>query len=298
MLKLKNIDSSPPASSRQSELSRPDIDESSPPFKIMTLNLRYGNAEDGPNSWNEDRGTGNRKGIVGDLLQKYQPDIFCTQEALYYQILDLENILTGYEWTGTGREGGREDEHSAVFFDKSRLSLRDSNTFWLSKDPEVVGSTSWGAKLPRIVTWAQFHGEDLSAPFYVFNTHFSNESKQARNQSAKLLKRSVQNIAGKEATIFITGDFNSGPESKAWKILTRGQFQDTWLTAKRKSGPDFTFHGFNGLDADESVQKRIDWIIYRLSNQQKPEMVKIIPYSTEKRYPSDHFPVLCILKTL
>jgi endonuclease/exonuclease/phosphatase family metal-dependent hydrolase len=258
----------------------------------MTLNLRYGNAQDGPNSWDQNHGSGNRKSIVDDLLQKYRPDIFCTQEALHYQILDIADILKGWEWTGIAREGGNKGEYSAIFYDSSTLSLLEHNTFWLSKEPDKVGSKSWNAKLPRIVTWARFRSDTFAKPLYVFNTHFSNKSTQARINSAKLLTESVNKLADGDSHVFITGDFNSSPESRVWDVLTGGKFVDAWLRAERRSGPAYTFHGFEGKDVKEKNGKRIDWILYRSRNLMKPKMVKTITYSRGKRYPSDHFPVL------
>ena len=263
-----------------------------PSLRIMTLNLRYESANDGLNSWDTNHGTGQRKEIVIDLLETYQPNIFCTQEATLSQLLFLEKSLKGYDWIGLGREGGQKGEHTAIFYEKSYLTLQNNDTFWLSRTPEKAGSKSWGATWPRIVTWACFNLENLTGPLYVFNTHFSNDSQEARKKSAKLLRDYVNRITQEKDHVFIAGDFNTVPDKEAWKVLTGGKFNDAWLSAESRSGPGFTFHGFDGLDASEENQKRIDWIIYRSPILKTPKKVEITPFEKGNRHPSDHFPVV------
>ncbi len=48
-------------------------------IKVMTFNLRFGTAPDGPNHWN------NRKDMVIEVIKNYDPDLLGTQECLDFQ---------------------------------------------------------------------------------------------------------------------------------------------------------------------------------------------------------------------
>ena len=54
-------------------------------LRVMSMNLRNSGAKDGKNVWN------NRKGLVREILESYQPDIIGFQEALSDQMRDLTN---------------------------------------------------------------------------------------------------------------------------------------------------------------------------------------------------------------
>ncbi len=58
------------------------------PIKIMTFNLRYGEAPDGVHGWE------NRRALVANVLKRYKPVLLGAQEALKYQIeYIMENAL-------------------------------------------------------------------------------------------------------------------------------------------------------------------------------------------------------------
>src|SRR6185436_2411743 len=115
-----------------------------------------------------------------------------------------------------------------IFYDTIRLKLLESSTFWLSLTPAVVGSKSWDAAITRIVTWAKFTDVRSKKTFFVFNTHFDHMGKEARRESARLLKQKVKDIAG-DKPVVITGDFNSKPSDDPIKILTDSTDMDRFI---------------------------------------------------------------------
>ena len=116
----------------------------------MTFNLRFASTTE-PNSWAA------RRPVMRELLRREAPDVIGTQEGLYQQLLDIRADLgPHHDWIGTGREGGSHDEAVAVFYDTRRLAPTEHDTFWLSDTPRVIGSNTWGGRLPRIVTWVRF----------------------------------------------------------------------------------------------------------------------------------------------
>ena len=94
-------------------------------LRIMSFNLRYSRGKDGRNIW------ANRKGLVKEVLQKYNPDIIGFQEPLLDQMHDLREMLPEYRYIGVGREDGHEDgEFNPIFY--KNLKIERSGTFWLS----------------------------------------------------------------------------------------------------------------------------------------------------------------------
>ena len=75
-------------------------------LKVMTYNLRYASTNK-PNAWPD------RLPIMVDCLQKSDPDLFGTQEGVYYQLNELERALKSYRWIGTGRDGGSRGEFAS-----------------------------------------------------------------------------------------------------------------------------------------------------------------------------------------
>ena len=60
-------------------------------IKAMTLNLRFGLADDGPNSWPF------RKKTLEPLLSEYPCDVYAFQEANDFQISFLSTLLPDYD---------------------------------------------------------------------------------------------------------------------------------------------------------------------------------------------------------
>lgn len=49
----------------------------------------------------------------------------------------------------------------------------------------------------------------LDRHLYFFNSHYDHQGKVARRESSKLLIARIKQIAGTDATVFATGDFNA-----------------------------------------------------------------------------------------
>ncbi len=92
---------------------------------ITSFNIRYGEANDGINSWP------NRKSLIKNYVQSTRPDILGVQEALIGQIAYLDSI-PGYEFVGVGRDNGMtEGEYCAisVFVPGRNLKIKMEKSF-------------------------------------------------------------------------------------------------------------------------------------------------------------------------
>ena len=251
-------------------------------LRVMTFNVRLPTASDGPERWEA------RRDLFVKTIREQHPDVFGTQELYKEQGDYVVAKLPEYKWFGMGRKGSEGDEHMGVFYRADELRVLDSGNFWLSDTPDVPGSDTWGTPFPRMVTWARFQRKSDGRTFVMFDTHlpYRDQDDAAREKGAALILERIAKLPSDEPFV-LTGDFNTTPDSKVHKMLTR-HLGDAWLVAPRRSGPDKTFHDFTG-----NPDRRIDWILVRGF---KVEDVRTVTTHEGKLYPSDHFPVVADLE--
>lgn len=261
--------------------------------RVMSFNIRYATANDGANAWD------NRKAFLVETVRAFGPDLLGTQETLAVQRDFLAEKLDGYEVLAAGRDDGREKgEMMALFYRKARFEKLDGGHFWLSETPDTVGSKSWDSSLPRMVTWVKLR--DLQTPdappVAFFNTHFDHRGPQARLESARLIRRKIDEI-GKGCRIILTGDFNSPEGGEPYKALftsTEGSAPliDTYRAAHPKTEDgEGTFPNYK---AGNRSGARIDWI--GCSAGWKVIEAAIDRTEKDGRTPSDHYPITAILR--
>ena len=266
----------------------------------MTFNIRYGTADDGVNSWQ------NRKPILLEVLRKHQPDILGTQEALDFQIDEIKAAFPDWEVFGVGRYAGIEvpdrphenmgGESCRIFYDITKFKLINQGTFWHSDRPDIPGSMTWGNTLPRITTWGIFQIKKHDKKFMVMNTHYHWDEPYVTNASYLIMKK-WREIAADLPSILM-GDFNLPPTSKTHQLFAgkidsanlKGSFIDPWEVLHKLENNAGTFNDFKG----DKTGDRIDWIL--VTSQFRIKNIQIIHDSFDNRYPSDHFPVLAVLK--
>jgi len=251
---------------------------------------KYGKAEDGPNHWRH------RKELVLQTVRQFDPDVLGAQEMMGFQADFFRQNLPEYEHHGTSRVPSDNDqEQCALFFRRSRFENRQSGHFWLSETPDVPGSKSWDSSLPRMVSWAKLRERARpDSGFFVFNTHFDHRGREARLQSATLLRVRIEEIADSAPSI-LTGDFNSDEASLPHQVLLYSAnalgFSDTYRSQYPKRNPkgESTSTRWTGNRAG----RRIDWI---LSSPQWRVSAAEIDYANDQgQYPSDHYPVTAVL---
>ena len=254
-------------------------------LNVMTFNIRYSTLRDSANAWLY------RKDNAAAQILFHETHIVGVQEALHEQIVDLKDRMPRFKSVGVGRDDGKtKGEYSAILYDTTRLTVLESQTFWLSETPSVAGSKSWDAAITRIVTWAKMKDKLTKKTFFVFNTHFDHIGKVARRESAKLLLAQVNKIAGTSQAI-ITGDFNAHPVDEPIQVIVDAanplKLLDTKaLSATGHYGPTGTFNGFQ---AKETSDKPIDYIFLN-------KKIPVLQHATLSQtwgglFSSDHFPV-------
>jgi endonuclease/exonuclease/phosphatase family metal-dependent hydrolase len=259
------------------------------PLNAMTFNIRYNTAKDSMNAWPY------RKDFLISQILFHEASIIGVQEALHDQVMDLLKGMPGYRYVGVGRDDGKEaGEYSAIFFDTGRVRILETKTFWLSPEPDVPGSKGWDAAITRIVTLAKFTDKRTGKSFFAFNTHFDHIGKIARRESATLLLRKINDIAG-NAPVIVTGDFNSVPTDEPIRIITDQHNGMQLIDSKSVSrsphyGPSGTFNGFT---SKETIENPIDYIF--IKNRLLVLKHATLSQSWQGRFSSDHFPVFARL---
>jgi len=267
-------------------------------LKVMTFNIRYGSANDGPNHWDK------RKDLVVGTIERHACDVIGVQEALRFQIDFIRQALPQYGEIGVAREDGKADgEYSALLYNRDRLDVNESATFWFSDTPDVPGSSHWGNACVRICSWARLTEKETGRSFYAYNLHLDHVSQPSREKSVVLLAQRISERKHDEPFI-VTGDFNAGESNPAIRYLkgeiplpglAEGQSANPipMLDTLRVLHPDEkevgTFNGFKGTRTGD----KIDFILV-------PPGIEVLEAAighdnTDGRYPSDHFPVTATL---
>ena len=238
---------------------------------IMTLNLRFGRADDGPDSWE------NRKCRYASFFQEHRPDFFGIQEANSFQVEFIQQHLTEYNCIGQRIPSPPYWQDNMIFYRKE-WECKKSERFFFSHAPSVPSRFS-ESKWPRQCIYGVF--QKSGRQIVCANTHFDFLST-VQEKSARMIVAKLSSFNAGTVPVVITGDFNSLPDSPGYReFANRGRFQEVFQGAYTG-----THHNFSG----EHTGRHIDWILYRgpldLVRRAK------ITGQYQGGYPSDHFPVL------
>jgi endonuclease/exonuclease/phosphatase family metal-dependent hydrolase len=240
---------------------------------VMTLNLRFGLADDGPNAWDS------RRQAYPELFRQYTPDFIGVQEANDFQTEFLEGLLTEHRHIGR-REATPESWQDNIIFYKDAWTCLKKKLYFLSDTPEVKSQLT-DSVWPRQCIIGLF--EKNHRQLIHVNTHFDFKPS-VQERSAALIIDFLKDFPNDIPTL-ITGDFNTSPSSETYGIFRENGFKD--LFDHQHSS---TFHGFTGKD----LGGHIDWILFKGPLKGGNHVIVREPLCG--RYPSDHYPVLSVFE--
>jgi len=267
----------------QSQVKQPKSADSM--IRVLTFNIRYGQADDGINQWER------RQALVIDRIRAADPDLIGLQECRDDEQAEVvRRALSDYEFYGVtrGGDGTTALEMAPVLARRAVFQPVRQGCFWLSPTPDIAGSVGWDAMFPRTVTWAELVHQPTGRPLVFLNTHFDLMPEAILN-SAGLLRDWAERTASR-LPVIVTGDFNADKSSAAYQLLAGGQaLRDTWRQARAPGDDDTTFHAFG----QPGVAVAIDWVL--VSPVFRVLDVAVDRFHDGDRYPSDHYPLLATL---
>jgi endonuclease/exonuclease/phosphatase family metal-dependent hydrolase len=272
-------------------------------INVMSFNIRYSygkpQEEASENDWTDPAHP--RRERVIRVIRENLPDILGVQEARHLQIEDLQGALQEFDFYGIGRDDGKtEGEYSGIFYLGERFKQLDAGSFWLSATPEKPGTTFYTARdaVPRIASWVRLTDNKSGREFFVLNMHWDHISVLAREQSARLVRTRLAELAEGLSSI-VMGDLNAPEDSKAVTELVgaKGGAGRRLLDSFRALHPErtleeSTFSAWNGRTAGS----RIDFILH--TDEFTPTAASIVRTSYDGRWPSDHYPVTATLRLI
>ena len=263
-----------------------------PDLHVMTFNIRRRFRHlrpDSPDRWET------REPLVRRILAAEQPTLLGVQEALADQV---EVVAAGlgphYSWVGHGRDPAGGGEAGPIFYDTRRLELTGWRQLALSSTPDTPGSRSWGNLVPRVVVSAEFTDRATGTRLLAFNTHFDHLSRKSRLESAGYILALCRtaSTADPTAVIVVTGDFNTGVDSAAYRRLTAdGSLRDAWDAAATRLTPQWGT--FSNYRRRRPGGKRIDLILVGGGAEVLSTGINAARF--DGRAASDHEPVQAVL---
>lgn len=277
--------------------------------RVMTYNIRFseGDRDSPDNNWEA------RREDLARLVESQKPDVVGFQEVLPDQRSWLEKRLPQYAFSGCGRNVDRvSGEASPVAYLKERFVVVTNGTFWLSTTPDEPGSMSWGAKHPRICTWAVLEDKADGGRFSFANTHTDHKSEEAREKGMLLIIERMRKF-GANVPIVLVGDHNC-LESEAPAVAVKKTLKDAMCISEMPpEGPWRTCNHWKWREGEVTIAdalrkpvkersaygddiERIDYIYVSPGT-------RVLSYRTiaaarpgRELYPSDHFPTVATLE--
>ena len=261
-------------------------------LSVMSFNLKRDGFLFGRNRWEQ------RRNLAASIIKKSNASIIGVQEMLPSMRKDLAGLLPDYQIIGRARSKKDVSEHSDIICSDHTTQIIGSRTFWISKRPDKIGSRAFLAVFPRICTVAKIQLLPSNRMIRVCNTHFDHVSGIARMLGIKMILRYLneRNQIDPLPTILM-GDLNAKPNAKPIQTLEKNThgYPDIVLRNVFRDRPpeDYplgTRHGFHG----KAKRSPIDYIF--VSKEFEVVRTEIIRTHQEGRYPSDHYPILAVLR--
>ncbi len=218
-------------------------DKANMPFVIMSQNILFKTDTPSPNTIPE------RSERLKKLLQEYQPDIVGWQEFGNWNTYYYLFMAQTYDIT--------DDSNGVpIMYRKDRYSLVDTGKFYLSSTPEVPSKVE-GSSGNRAGSWALLKDKLTDKQILVVSTHPCWTTDEVREKEVTNLLNYLKDKINANIT-FITGDFNSTPDSTPYQRVIDFGLKDSYDTAESNlSSIDYTCGFFSTFSP-----KRIDYCFH------------------------------------
>lgn len=265
-------------------------------IKVMSFNIRFNNPKD-----TLDTAWDHRREPCARMMAQYRPDVVGMQEPRNEMWQQILNMLPDYGHYRITANDTLPDSHTGgilLLYLQEKYVPVQSGHFWLSETPEVP-SQPWNStdRHYRAALWLQLKDKKSKKDFYIVTTHLPYKKApvdtEVRARCAALINSKMKKIAGKDATIFVTGDMNASynPDDPRRESLTPFY---SWFASAREDAPQTDNHSsFNGFGRVSPLVrgKNLDHIFYRNARPIVFETIDQPVYGV--RWISDHYPIIC-----
>ena len=230
------------------------------------------------------------------LLKQYQPDIVGLQECC----AEWRSMMAGgaLESAGYARVGATKHQKVSVLYNTNKLKLIETNSIWLSEDPENLSLTKeWGNPeteflVERLAMYCVFEVIETGERFIHFNTHIEIPSNSIiQTKQTEVLVSYVDEIRAKFDNIpaVVTGDFNYNYKSEPFKVLLSTCLKNTKTESTFSSGAG----SFNKFIGKTHHAEAIDQIL--ATDNFDFRRYRVLYDTFDGNYVSDHYAVLAEL---
>lgn len=251
-------------------------------FRAVSYNIRVDVASDNP-AWPE------RRPHLINQVRFLDPDLLGVQEALPSMVANLADNLPHLAHYGVGRDDGQTaGETTTLFWKRTRFERVHAETLWCSPTPDRP-SKGWDAALPRTITRVVLRDLTDASLLDVRNTHFDHVGVQAREACALLVANLPPAVVqGETARVLLMGDFNVGPQSRAYETIVASGLRDARTISPVIFGPTGTFNRFDIANDNNGIA--IDHVF--VGPGLSVLRFAVLTDSFQGKVISDHFPVV------
>ena len=255
----------------------------------MSFNVRTADVLDIGNEWEK------RRGMVFERVRAFAPDLLGLQECHDgQQAQDVRAELADYEFIGVRRGGSRLAplEMTPALVRMEAFEVVTQHIFWLSRTPDVPGSTSWASAYVRTAALLHLRERSSGRELAWIHTHFD-FTPFAVHQSARLLRRELESLP-EGLPVVVTGDFNATKIGSAYRTLLGARSARPLFDAYRVANPKDRWQGsYHAYGKILPIAQAFDWIL--VSGEFRVLGAGIDRSQTGGRFPSDHFPIWAVL---
>jgi endonuclease/exonuclease/phosphatase family metal-dependent hydrolase len=249
---------------------------------VMSYNIRCFNFDNVPvDLW------ARRQAPLIKHIKSHNPDIIGMQEVTTVQGPYLDENLPEYAKVSQNRDMWLLSESNPIYYKKSKFTLIDSGTFWLSETPEKM-SVSWNSSCYRICTYAVLRHNQSGKIITHFNTHLDHKSALARENGLDVI---LERIQAQQTPAILTGDFNL--EENTPLYLTAKEALDDTKHIATETMDIGSYHGYGAHDV--TARAPIDFI-FVTKGDFTALSYKVLAEQIDGVYTSDHYAIKSVLK--
>lgn len=246
-------------------------------MKIISSNIKFKDPSDAPHTWEK------RLPILSNKIESFEPDFLATQEGRFDQLKELDRSLNNLSLVSSHRDWIENRMYPCIFHNPKNTKIINSGDIWLSKTPNIPGSSSFESAFPRLCTWIEVLYKNQTK-FLIVNTHLDHIKESTRVSQIKVLIEEIIKLNTQNLPLILCGDFNDPPDGSVRKVIDEllPNLIDPWT--ELKTSEESSYHKFKG---SFPKGKRIDWTL--VDKALSPKQTFLDKTSEDGIYPSDHF---------